>query len=145
VATAIGWTCIWPAIASNMRDTAAARRGKLRAFRHHPGAHRAMWNWRAAPSTDDLVSCLHGLQRDPAEFPDPDTIDFAREDNRHTAFSYGPHRCLGSHLARREVIIALGEWFARIPPFRIKPGTRRSRSAASCSGWKIWCWTGARQ
>lgn len=72
----------------------------------------------------DLVSCPSmASSRDPAEFPDPNTIDFNREDNRHTAFSYGPHRCLGSHLARREIIIALNEWFARIPPFRIKEGT----------------------
>lgn len=72
----------------------------------------------------DLVSCPSMTSsRDPDEFPDPNRIDFAREDNRHVAFSYGPHRCLGSHLARRELIIALDQWFVRIPPFRIKPGT----------------------
>jgi cytochrome P450 len=61
--------------------------------------------------------------RDPHEFPEPDKIDLARENNRHTAFAYGPHRCLGSHLARREIIIGLEEWLARIPSFRIKEGT----------------------
>jgi len=72
----------------------------------------------------DLVSCPSmAANRDSAEFPDPDVIDFRREDNRHVAFSYGPHRCIGSHLARREVIIGLAEWFNRIPPFRIKEGT----------------------
>ena len=72
----------------------------------------------------DLVSCPSMVSsRDPDEFPNPDVIDFNREDNRHVAFSYGPHRCLGSHLARRELVIALTEWFARIPPFRIKEGT----------------------
>jgi cytochrome P450 len=72
----------------------------------------------------DLVACPTMVSsRDPAEFTDPDRIDFSREDNRHVAFSYGPHRCVGSHLARRELIIALDEWFRMIPEFRIKEGS----------------------
>lgn len=72
----------------------------------------------------DLVSCPTMIaNRDPAEFPDPERIDLARDNNRHTAFAYGPHRCLGSHLARRELIIGLEEFLDRIPTFRIKPGT----------------------
>ena len=73
---------------------------------------------------DDLVACPSmTANRDPDEFENPDGIDLAREDNRHVAFAYGPHRCLGSHLARREIVIGLEEWLARIPNFRIKPGT----------------------
>jgi cytochrome P450 len=72
----------------------------------------------------DYVSCATMIaNRDPAEFECPNTIDLGREDNRHTAFAYGPHRCLGSHLARREIVIGLEEWLARIPSFRIKQGT----------------------
>ncbi len=72
----------------------------------------------------DYVSCATMIaNRDPAEFECPNTIDLAREDNRHAAFGYGPHRCLGSHLARREIVIGLEEWLARIPGFRIKDGT----------------------
>ncbi|AJD43806.1 cytochrome P450 protein (plasmid) [Rhizobium gallicum bv. gallicum R602sp] len=72
----------------------------------------------------DYISCPTMIaNRDPAEFECPNTIDLAREDNRHTAFAYGPHRCLGSHLARREIVIALEEWLSRIPDFRIKKGT----------------------
>jgi cytochrome P450 len=72
----------------------------------------------------DLVACpAMTANRDPAEFAEPDHIDLAREDNRHVAFAYGPHRCLGSHLARREIVIGLEEWLARIGPFRIKEGT----------------------
>ncbi|WP_201842667.1 cytochrome P450 [Microvirga zambiensis] len=71
----------------------------------------------------DYVSCATMIaNRDPAEFKCPNTIDLAREDNRHAAFGYGPHRCLGSHLARREIVIGLEEWLARIPGFRIKEG-----------------------
>ena len=72
----------------------------------------------------DYVSCATMIaNRDPHEFDCPETIDLAREDNRHQAFAYGPHRCLGSHLARREIVIGLEEWLKRIPDFRIKQGT----------------------
>jgi len=71
----------------------------------------------------DRISCAPMLaNRDPEAFPDPDRVDFARESNRHMAFAYGPHRCIGSHLARRELIVAIEEWLRRVPPFQIKAG-----------------------
>jgi cytochrome P450 len=60
--------------------------------------------------------------RDPAEFEHPDLIDFDRKENRHLAFGAGPHRCLGSHLARIELRVALQEFHQRIPPYRLAPG-----------------------
>jgi cytochrome P450 len=60
--------------------------------------------------------------RDPAEHPDPDTIDFGRQE-RHLAFGGGPHGCLGSHLARLEMRVALEEWHRRIPEYELAPGT----------------------
>ena len=59
---------------------------------------------------------------DPAEFEDPKALRFDRAQNRHFTLAGGPHRCIGSHLARRELRIALGEFLRRIPPFRLKPG-----------------------
>ena len=83
----------------------------------------------------DRVTCSSMVaNRDPLEFADPDRIDFEREVNRHVAFSYGPHRCAGSHLARREVIAALTEWLARMPPFRIKQGTAPIANAGTVFG-----------
>lgn len=71
----------------------------------------------------ECVALATGLAgRDGREFPDPHRIDFLRENLRHIAFSAGPHRCIGSHLARRELKIALDLFLTRIPPFRIKPG-----------------------
>jgi cytochrome P450 len=59
---------------------------------------------------------------DPAQFPDPEKVDFERSPNRHIAFGSGAHRCLGSHLARMELRVALEEWHRRIPDYRIKAG-----------------------
>jgi cytochrome P450 len=56
------------------------------------------------------------------EFPEASRVDFAREANRHLAFGAGPHRCLGSHLARLEQRVALEEWHRRIPDYRIADG-----------------------
>ncbi|EJM24350.1 cytochrome P450 [Pseudomonas sp. GM21] len=53
---------------------------------------------------------------------DPYTVDIDRPNKAHLTFSFGAHTCLGMHLARRELIIALEEWTQRVPGFRIKPG-----------------------
>jgi cytochrome P450 len=60
--------------------------------------------------------------RDPAEFEHPDLIDFDRKENRHLAFGAGPHRCLGSHLARIELRVALQEFHQRIPSYHVAGG-----------------------
>jgi cytochrome P450 len=57
--------------------------------------------------------------RDPSKFGDPDTVRIDREDNPHIAFGLGIHRCLGSNLARREIMIALEEFLAAIPDFHL--------------------------
>jgi cytochrome P450 len=53
---------------------------------------------------------------------DPFDVRFDREANPHIAFGAGVHRCLGSHLARRELRVTLREWHRRIPDYWIKPG-----------------------
>jgi cytochrome P450 len=59
---------------------------------------------------------------DDSEFPEPGKVDFARQANRHLAFGGGVHRCLGSHLARLELRVALEQLHERIPDYSIKPG-----------------------
>jgi len=59
---------------------------------------------------------------DPEEFPDAFEVRFDREVNRHLAFGGGVHRCLGSHLARRELRIVMREWHRRIPEYEVAPG-----------------------
>ena len=70
----------------------------------------------------DRIQVLTGLaNHDGAEFDDPLTPNFDRKINRHIAFAVGPHRCLGSHLARHELEVALEEWHAVIPDYRVTP------------------------
>src|SRR5262249_40058211 len=69
-----------------------------------------------------VVMMLGAANVDPKEFGNPEDVDFDREPNRHVAFGAGVHRCLGSHLARRELRVALREWHQRIPEYELKPG-----------------------
>jgi cytochrome P450 len=71
----------------------------------------------------EVVTFLLGAANtDEAHFERAEQVDFARERNVHTAFGVGPHRCLGSHLARMELRVALEEWHRRIPEYRIAEG-----------------------
>jgi len=68
----------------------------------------------------DMVQLtLASAMRDPRVFPNPDDVDLDREVNRHFSFAAGPHRCLGAHLARAEMTVALDVWHQRIPDYRL--------------------------
>jgi cytochrome P450 len=68
---------------------------------------------------DCVITLAAIADRDPAEYGHPDDVDFHRERNIHWAFGGGAHRCLGSHLARREIGIAIEAWVTRIPDFHV--------------------------
>ncbi|MEV5879035.1 cytochrome P450 [Streptomyces sp. NPDC052101] len=59
------------------------------------------------------------INRDPAQYADPDTLDFHRSARHHVAFGFGIHQCLGQNLARAELEIALGTLLARLPGLRL--------------------------
>jgi cytochrome P450 len=71
---------------------------------------------------ENVICLLGSANIDPAEFPDPEVIDFSRSGNRHLAFGGGVHRCLGSHLARLELRVAMEEIHRRLPDYSIAPG-----------------------
>ena len=71
---------------------------------------------------DHVMLMLGAAGGDPDEFPDAHIVDFERTPNRHLAFGGGSHRCLGSHLARVELRVALEEFHRRIPDYEIEPG-----------------------
>ncbi len=71
---------------------------------------------------DGCVVMIGAADADDTEFDRAHEVDFARAANRHVAFGAGPHRCLGSHLARMELRVALEELHRRIPDYRIADG-----------------------
>lgn len=72
--------------------------------------------------TGDSATLMIGAANcDESEFDGPADVEFDREANRHLAFGGGPHRCLGSHLARLELRVALEEFHKRIPEYTIDP------------------------
>lgn len=75
---------------------------------------------RLAPGEMVLLS-FAAANRDPAVFPDADRVIIDRMQNRHAAFGLGIHRCVGSNLARMEITVALEEWLASFPAFRLDP------------------------
>ena len=78
-------------------------------------SHDGEFSGRKVKAGDALQLFLGAAKRDPARFPDPDRFDIARTDNRHVAFGFGPHFCLGAALAREELRIALNHLLERLP------------------------------
>ena len=76
----------------------------------------------AVSEGEGVMALLGAANVDAAEFPRADELVWDRDVNRHLAFGGGIHRCLGSHLARLELRVALREWHRRIPDYAIKPG-----------------------
>jgi len=73
------------------------------------------------PADSYVAVAIGAANRDPAGHQDPDAIDFRRNEG-HLAFGAGPHGCLGAHLARLEMRVALEEWHRRIPDYQLAPG-----------------------
>jgi cytochrome P450 len=72
--------------------------------------------------------------RDPAMFSDADKVIIDRKENRHAAFGLGIHRCVGSNLARMEMMVALEEWLKRIPEFSLDPAGEVTWSEGTVRG-----------
>ena len=68
---------------------------------------------------DELLLLYPSANRDPRAFERPDVLDVTRENNRHVAFGFGTHFCLGAHLARLEIRVMFEELLRRIGDWQL--------------------------
>ncbi len=68
---------------------------------------------------DELLLLYPSANRDPRAFDDPDVLDVTRAGNRHVAFGFGTHFCLGAHLARLEIRVLFEEMLRRVPDWEL--------------------------
>jgi cytochrome P450 len=78
---------------------------------------------------DPVLPVLAAANRDPRQFPDPDRLDLARRPNRHLAFGWGIHFCLGAPLSRLEATLAFRSLLARLPGLAL---------ASAAPRWRPW-------
>lgn len=77
---------------------------------------------------DHVLALIGSANTDTDHLDDADVVRWDRDISKHYAFGIGVHRCLGSHLARIELRVALRRWHARIPRYRLAPGAKLRHS-----------------
>ncbi|HEY8058320.1 MAG TPA: cytochrome P450 [Acidimicrobiales bacterium] len=73
------------------------------------------------PAGCQVVAHVGSANHDDARWTDPETFDIFREQKPHAAFGFGPHMCLGMHLARMEMRVAVGAVLDRLDDIRLDP------------------------
>ena len=96
---------------------------------------------RAIGKGERVLLLFGSANRDPAVFPDADAFHLDRRDGRHVAFGIGPHRCVGSNLARLEMRVAVEEMLRLIPDYRLAAGPDPGWYDATCLN-VVWDVTG---
>jgi cytochrome P450 len=74
------------------------------------------------PAGSSVFLCMALVNRDGSDAISTDELTMDGKVHRHWGFGGGPHRCLGSHLARMELTVIVDEWLKRIPEFELAPG-----------------------
>ncbi|GAA2454004.1 cytochrome P450 [Actinomadura vinacea] len=92
------------------------------------------WNGVDMKADDWVLLSFPAANRDPDQFERAGEVVIDREVNRHAAFGLGIHRCVGSHLARMELRVALEVWLERIPAFTLDDPAAVTWSAGQVRG-----------
>lgn len=86
---------------------------------------------------DSVLLLIGAANHDPREFgPSAGDFDITRRTERHLAFGYGAHFCLGSHLARMEGRVALERIHARLPDYEVDHIAKERFHSGNVAGWK---------
>jgi cytochrome P450 len=91
---------------------------------------------RTIPKGEMVMPFIGAADRDPSQFPDPDRLDLGRADNRHIAFGWGIHFCLGAPLARVEGQIAIDTLVQRLPRLALVNDEPEHRQSLTLRGLK---------
>ena len=91
---------------------------------------------RQIPKGSIVAAVIGAANRDPAHFPDPDRLDVSRQENRHIAFGFGIHFCLGAPLARIEGQVAIGTLLRRWRALKLVSDTPEWRESSVLRGLK---------
>ena len=112
-----------PAEAALVRDEPALLHGAVEELLRYDGpvpatakvaTETVSWHGRTIRPGDLVLPFMASANRDPSQFPDPDRLDVRRHPERHLAFAWGIHFCLGAWLARLEARVALETIFRRL-------------------------------
>ncbi|MEZ4330308.1 MAG: cytochrome P450 [Myxococcota bacterium] len=79
----------------------------------------AEWLGVKMPAGSTILAGLSAATRDPSVYDDPDRFELDRRSKHQLAFGWGQHYCLGAHLARAELVVALDVLLERLPRMRL--------------------------
>jgi len=145
-ASALGLMCLWLASHPEARDELVADPSLIPAAVEELLRYEAIvYNGRIVRQEVEVAGVtmqpgervmvlFQAVNRDPRAFEDALEVKFDRADNRHIGFGAGPHRCIGIHLARMTLRVALEEWHRQIPRYSITPGTLPVYNVGSVRG-----------
>jgi cytochrome P450 len=100
-------------------------------------AHDAVLGGQELHAGDRVLVCWAGANQDPSAFDRPDEVVLDRFPNRHAAFGLGLHRCLGSNVARAEMLAMLDAILDRVPDYTVDDldALQRYPSIGTVNGW----------
>jgi cytochrome P450 len=96
--------------------------------------HDTEWQGHTLRAGEYVLLAFPAANRDPARFPDADRVILDRAVNPHVAFGLGIHRCVGAHLARLEMRVALDVFLQHIPRFTVADAARVRWSVGQVRG-----------
>ncbi|WP_375768011.1 cytochrome P450 [Archangium gephyra] len=102
-------------------------RGPVETTTHRWAPQELEFRGQVIPAGESVLASLLAADHDPEQFPEPERFDITREPNRHIAFGFGIHFCLGAPLARLEGTIAINLLLERLPRLRLAEDPARLR------------------
>jgi cytochrome P450 len=87
---------------------------------------------------ESVALSVQAANRDPLRFPNPDSLDISRKASGHLGFGFGIHQCLGQHLARTEMRVALPALLTRFPTLRLAEPAENVPMRSDCDIYGVY-------